>query len=118
MATWTEAQLANQVLTDLGRLPAGQTAPAEDLALVEGKIEAVYDQLNKSPGLTFSLAAIPTWAQIPLTEYVVEKCKPAFGVAVQRTPSGDNPIEEKARRELVRQMAGDKQDHQIVADYY
>lgn len=113
MATLTKAELRNRILEHIGVVGAGQSASAEDAALVDEAIDAAHDRLNKFGLVPFATSAIPTWAQIPLRDYVAGDVGRSFGL-------GDSlkPGQMAAENELRRQVAGYRHPIRIAADYF
>ena len=95
MATWTEATLAEKVLSYLGAKAQGQNPSADDLDLVTAAIDSLVDGLRPTGAVTFALTAIPEWAQLPLVEIVASRVGPNFG------RPRDPELEKKARAELI-----------------
>jgi hypothetical protein len=118
VAALTKAELRARVLEHLGVVGAGQSAAAEDAALVDEAIDAAHDRLRKLGLAPFATSAIPSWAQVPLRNYVAVDVSPSFGVSVQRLPNGESPEQHAAERELGRQVAGYRHPIPIKADYY
>lgn len=113
MADLTKAQLRSRVLEHLGVLAAGQSATAEDAALVDEAIDSAHERLRKFGLAPFATSAIPPWAQVPLRDYVAGDVGRAFGF-------GDNfkAGQVLAERELARQVAGYRHPVRIKADYF
>jgi hypothetical protein len=118
MADITKANLRDMILKHLGVLGVGQTANADDSALVESAIDSAYDRLNKRGFVPFSVELIPAWAQIPLRDYVAIDLSPSFGREVARLPDGTSPIQNQAIIELHAQVAGYKHRRSVRATYY
>lgn|SRR5574343_644388 len=114
MADITKAELRDLVLKHLGVLAVGQSANASDAALVELCIDSAHDRLNKKGLVPFALTAIPSWAQIPLRDYVAIDVSPSFGKAVSRLADGTSPIQNQALVELHAQVAGFKHRRPVV----
>jgi hypothetical protein len=108
MADITRADFIELVLRHIGRLAISQTANAADAALVGLAADSAYDRLNKKGYMPFSIEAIPAWAQIPLRDFVAIDVSPTFGIAVDRLPNGQSPIQNQAIKELHEQTAGYK----------
>jgi hypothetical protein len=113
MATLTKAELRDRVLTHMGILAAGQSASAEDAAIVEEAIDAAHSQLRKFGLVPFATSAVPEWAQAQLRDYVAGIVGPSFGF-------GDAFYAGKmvAERELARQVAGKKHPLRVRAEYF
>lgn len=81
MATFTKTALRNDVLRELNVLPAGQTASAEDAALVEARIQATFDLLDDDGLLTWEVEsdAIPSRSYLPLIPLVAVSLCGAYG---------------------------------------
>ena len=84
MAAQTKAELRNRVLTYLGVLAAGETARAEDAALVDSAIDASHAMLRGLELAPFSTDEIPEWAQLPFRDYVAGTVVSDFGLGLQR----------------------------------
>ena len=80
MANWTAAELAQAVLTRLGICGAGQTAAAEDAAIVTKSWESVYPQLRKLNLAPWGSSAIEEEAQTPLEKYMAGQVQSTFGI--------------------------------------
>lgn len=105
MADIAKAALRNRVLEHLGVKAAGQDATAEDAALVDEAIDAAHDRLRKFGLVPFATSAIPSWAQIPLRDYVAGDVAQAFGMGDARL--GEFKSGQRAGEfELSRQVAG------------
>jgi hypothetical protein len=118
MADITKADLRDMILQHLVVLAVGQTANAADAALVELAIDSAHDRLNKRGLTPFPVSLIPSWAQIPLRDYVAIDVSPSFGREVQRLPDGTSPIQNQALVELHAQCAGYKHAKRTKAVYY
>ena len=118
MADITRVELIDMVLQHLVVLGVGQTASAEDADFVGRAIDSAHDRLNKFGLVPFTLVAIPAWAQIPMRDIVAIDVSPSFGREVQRLPGGSSPIQEQAKAELARQVAGYRHDRRTRATYY
>ena len=70
MATWTSAQLATDVLKRLGVTGAGQSASAEDSAVVTDAWVSIHPQLRRLGLAPWGSGAIDEGAQQPLSKYV------------------------------------------------
>ena len=106
------------VLQHLVVLAVGQTATAEDVALVSRAVDSAHDRLNKMGLTPFSVELIPSWAQIPLRDFVAVDVSPSYGREVQRMPDGTSPIQTQAKIELHTQIAGYKHSKPVKATYY
>lgn len=118
MADIDRAALIDMVLQHLVVLGVGQTASAEDVDLVGKAVDSAYDRLNKLGLVPFLIEVIPSWAQIPLRDYVAIDCSPSYGREVQRLPDGTSPIQTQAKAELHVQVAGYKHNKPVKAVYY
>lgn len=117
MADWTKAQLANRVLRHLGIIGPRDSANASDQADVEEAIDAAHDRLRKYGVVPFATSAIPTWAQIPLRDYVAGDMAQEFG------KTGQELLEYKAaakagQTELERQTSGYRHPIPIIASQF
>jgi len=113
MATWTSIELRNRVLEHLGVKQSAQSANAEDAKVVDEAINSAHDRLRKLQLVPFDLSAIPTWAQVPLRDYVAGDVARSFGF-------GDTlkPGQAAAELELRRQLTARRQPLPIeVRDY-
>ena len=70
MATWTAAQLATAVLRRLGVTGAGQTASAEDSAVVTDAWTSLHPYLRRHSLAQFGAGAIEEACQEPLAKWV------------------------------------------------
>lgn len=118
MADITRADLIDMVLRHLVVLAVGQTASAEDADIVGRAVDSAHDRLNKFGVVPFPLTAIPSWAQIPLRDYVAIDVSPTYGREVQRLPDGVSPVQNQAKTELYAQVAGYKHSKPVRAIYY
>ena len=118
MADITRADLIDMVLRHLVVLAVGQTASAEDVDLVGKAVDSAYDRLNRFDLVPFLIETIPAWAQIPLRDIVAIDVSPAYGRQVERLPSGNSPIQEQAKIELARQVAGYKHNKPTRGTYF
>jgi hypothetical protein len=113
MADLTRAEMIDRVLEHIGVKPAGQSATAEDSALVGEAIDAAHDRLNKFGLVPFATSAIPTWAQVPFRDFVAGDVGQSFGFGERFKPS-----QAAAERELARQLAGKKHNKRVRAEYF
>ena len=117
MADIAKAALRNRVLEHLGVKAAGQDATAEDAALVDEAIDAAHERLRKYGLVPFATTAIPSWAQIPLRDYVAGDVAQAFGMGDARL--GEFKAGQRAGEfELARQVAGFRHPVSVEAKYY
>jgi hypothetical protein len=84
MAAITSATLRTRILQTLGVLAAGETASAEDAALVDGAIDGLFGELTRYGGADFALSSIPDWAQESLRDCVAFRVAPSFGMPPQK----------------------------------
>lgn len=117
MATWTRAQLIDEVLKHLGVLGAGQSASAEDSDLIGKAADSAHDKLNKSGLVPFALTAIPTYAQEELRDYIAGNTARSYGFSGQALAEF-KAGQTSAERELAKQVAGYKHSVQIKTDYF
>jgi hypothetical protein len=105
MATKTAAQMASDVLENLGATAAGQSASAEDTDKALVAIAAVY-ALHKRDGLApYEPTAYPEWAQLAVCDVVSFRLRNVFGLGGERRAAIEQayPL---AVVELQRQTAG------------
>lgn len=81
MATNTKSELRDDVLRELNALAAGQTAGAEDAALVESRIQNVLEMLDDEEVITWNIDSddIPSLSYLPLIPLVAATLAGAFG---------------------------------------
>lgn len=113
MADLTRAEMIDRVLEHIGVKAAGQSAKAEDSALVGEAVDAAHDRLNKFGLVPFATSAIPAWAQIPFRDYVAGDIGQSFGYG-ERFRAGQIMGE----RELAKQCAGYKHNKRTRAEYF
>ena len=82
--TYTQAQLRDRVLQELGVLPAGETATAEDAELVESVICAVHSMLRKEMFVDWTLEAIPQEVIEPLMAINAARLAGRYGLSAER----------------------------------
>jgi hypothetical protein len=82
VATYTRADLRDQVLHDLGVLDAGEAAEAEDAEFVERRIQQVLEGLDHDGLIPFNLDGdeIPARYMVPLTQVIAPTLANAFGL--------------------------------------
>ena len=107
MATWTSAQLANQVLKELGIVGIGQTASAADTAKVTDVWGSIYARLRRQRLASWGSEAISEEAQLPVAKYVAGLVASSFNFR------GNDLLAHQATgqeglRELQEVEAGDK----------
>ena len=107
MATWDEAELANEVLRELGIVGRGQTAGAEDTEIVTTAFTSIYPQIRRQGLAPWPAAAISEGAQQPLAKYVAGQVASRFGFSGPSLAE-KKLIGEEGRIELQEQAAGDK----------
>jgi len=77
----TIAEIANDVLKKLGRLPDGQVAPASQTKIVKDAYTGLYDELlNDSLVNWGSSDSIPSFAVYPVTMLLLSMTADDFGV--------------------------------------
>jgi hypothetical protein len=111
MATKTRAEMIDFTLQYLGVLGAGQSANANDAAVVGSVIDAVHPELRKAGLASFATSAFPDWAWLGFVKAISEEAAPFFGLA---RPG----FRRAGERELARQMEAKKHEHAIEAEYY
>lgn len=79
MATTTKAKVRDLALQKIGVLPAGQAASGEDASLVDGLVDAMFEEMDSV--LAFASDAIPLWARESLVDVVAAMASPYFGNA-------------------------------------
>jgi hypothetical protein len=81
VATYTKAQLRNRVLRELGVLAGGgETAEADDAAIVEEMIDAQHAMLERQVFVTWTTSAIPDTVYEPLALVVSARLAGSFGL--------------------------------------
>lgn len=81
----TEPEFCDTVLENLGVLAAGQTASAEDVAIIKRRMTAVFAQLEQE-----DIASVPDTENIddgqamPLADVVTLACTAPFGISGQK----------------------------------
>lgn len=121
----TLAELRIAALQEAGILAIGESASAEDNQLVADKYTALYDMLLTEGLVAWAAtAAIPDYADIPVTMMLAAAIAPAFGIEGQRladlrTGGALNlPQPSIAERMLRRQLAKNYVAHPVKNDYY
>lgn len=100
----TQSDLAKAVLQDLGVLAAGETASAEDNALVQERIGQVHEELVDNGLVSFTLAAIPSKVMRPMSIIVAAECWRAYHgedgvvVAEQKAAAARARLAQQAQR--------------------
>lgn len=117
MATWTAAQLADAVLKHLGIVGAGQSAAAEDTAIVTSAYASIYPQLRRHSLAPWGSGAIEEEYQEPLAKYVAGEVAIKFGF------SGARLAEFKADgmdgwREMQEQASADRTELPVRARFF
>ena len=81
MATYTRVELRNAVMHDLSILDAGSAASAEDMVLVDARIQSRLEELADAGLIPFDLDgnAIPAAYLVPLSRVIGPSVAPAFG---------------------------------------
>jgi hypothetical protein len=111
----TKAELATAVLKRLTVIGSGETADADDQALVEEAIDSIYPQLSKLGLAPFSVDSIDDWAERPMIQIVAAAVGPEFGYRDQAY----NANEDRAgRNELKRQTAAHSRNIPTKAQYF
>lgn len=82
--TYTQAQLRDRVLQELGVLALGETATAEDAELVESVICAVHEMLRKEFFVDWSLDEIPSNVIEPLMGLNAARLAGRYGLSAER----------------------------------
>lgn len=118
MANWTKTSLINGSLEAVGAKPAGQAASAEDQATAEAVIDSVFDQLRYIGLVSFSVEAIPEYAQQPLKKIMAyELAASDFDVSDAKFARLERG-EIKARRQLQTQAEKSKDGTQVRKTYF
>ena len=117
MATWTAADLADAVLKHLGIVSAGQSAAAEDTAIVTSAYTSLHPQLRRHSLAPWGSGAIEEEYQEPLTKYVAGEVAIKFGF------SGGRLAEFKAEgregwRQMQEQASADRTNVPVRARYF
>lgn len=81
---YTQAQLRDRVLQELGVLAAGETATAEDAELVEDVICAVHAMLRREFFVDWQLDSIPPEVIEPLMAVNAARLAGRFGLSTER----------------------------------
>jgi hypothetical protein len=116
VADIAKAALRNRVLEHLGVLAAGETAASADQTLVDEAIDAAHDTL-RSPGLVpFPTSAIPSWAQLPLRDWVAAAVGRSYGKSW--SDAEIRAMKRIAADELAKQVAGFKHNARIRGTYF
>lgn len=90
MAFYTQADLLQEVLENLGVLAAGQTPQQEDLARVEEKLPSIISLLSATEVVYIpDIENIPAEFFIPLSDCVTYHCKSKFGIVGDAAASVD-----------------------------
>jgi hypothetical protein len=113
MATWTAEDLANRVLEHMNVKATNQSVSASDYVIASEAVDSAHDRLRGLGIAPFELTAIPTWAQIPMRDYVAGDLGRAFGL-------GDSLKlgQRAAEHDLRKQCAIHKQEIRTKADFY
>lgn len=114
----TLAELRIAALQEAGILASGESAPPEDDQFVATKYAALYDMLLTDGLVAWAAtAAIPDYADIPLTMMLAAAIAPTFGVSGQRLAdlrSGWIAAEIMLRKQLAKNYVS----HPAQSDYY
>jgi hypothetical protein len=116
VADIAKAALRNRVLEHLGVLAAGETAATADQTFVDEQIDAAHDELRKFGYVPFATSAIPSWAQIPLRDWVAAAVGQSYG-----KPWTDAEVEGRKRiaeQRLARQVSGLKHNVRVKGHYF
>ena len=117
MATWTAAELRNAVLTRLGITQAGQSASAEDAAVVDTAYTSIYARLRRLGVATWGKGSIEEGAQQPLSKYLASEVAPQFGFSGQALAEKEKHGED-GWRELLQMSAGSKQPRRVKIEAF
>ena len=117
MADLTKAQLSARVLEHLGVKSAANAANGHDDAFVQEAIDAAHDTLRKFGLVPFATSAIPTWAQLPLRDYVAGEVAQAFGHSGQRLMEF-KAAAQAGQTKLERQVSGYRHPTPIIASQF
>lgn len=112
MATKTRAQMIDHVLQRISVLAAGQSATADDSALVGPILDSLHDTLRARGLAPFATSAFPMWAQEAFTKILSSEIAPYFGVqpSVSDVRDGES--------ELRRQLKTHNRGNPVNAKYY
>jgi hypothetical protein len=80
VADMTRANMIDKVLQRLGVLAAGQSANANDAALVGDALDSNHAQYRKRRLAPFATSAFPDWAQEPFAKIISAEVAPYFGI--------------------------------------
>jgi hypothetical protein len=111
----TRAEFAVAVLKRLAVLGAGDSADADDSALVLQKFDTVYPQLRKLGLAPFSSTAIDAWAEGPMVKIVAAEVGPEFGWS-DRTQLLE-AWRSQGEHELRAQVQASLRNHHVKAEY-
>lgn len=117
MTTYTAAQLRNRVLQELGVLAAGETASADDAALVDAVVADVHAMLDKEVFVSWATSAIPDTVMEPLVMIVAARCAGRFGLPPDRRQEL-LALHEVAMGQIRTQVQAEPNDAPVRAEYY
>jgi hypothetical protein len=111
----TRAELAVAVLKRLAVLGAGDSADADDSALVLQKFDTIYPQLRKLGLAPFSSTSIDAWAEGPMVKIIAAEVGPEFGWA-DRTQLLEG-WRRQGENELSKQIQNEARNRPVKAEY-
>lgn len=82
----TKYQLRNAILQHLGVIGLAEVATAAQKEMAESIIDRTFEQLKAHNVITFATTAIPTWAMMPLRNYIAYDAAPSFGAPPAMMP--------------------------------
>lgn len=108
MTTRTEAELADNVLRDLGVLDALDTASSSDANYVIGRYRSLYEELADDQLAYWPVAEIPSVIFEALTQYVVLSVARPYGKMVSAVDleEGLRVIRRRLRRHAGKKSSG------------
>ena len=114
----TLAELREAALQEAGILASGESADPADDQLVATKYTGLYEVLRNEKLVAWAAnAAIPDYADIPLTMMLAAVIAPAFGIGGQRLADLRQGYA-GAERMLRRQLAAQLVSHPVKTEYF
>ncbi len=112
-----KADLRNRALRHLGLLAIGQSAPADQAAIVDDAIDEIHEELVNSGHAHWDISDIPQEVVRPLVKIVAAEVGGSVGVSEQRMVA--YKAERKAAEmRLYKQVASAVPDEPIKAEYF
>lgn len=115
MATRTD--IRNRVLKKLRVLAAGESADADDAAVVDAAVAEKHEQLINRGLVAWDVDSVPPYAVGPFVTIVAAECCDEFGVPEGRTvrlvAQG-----QLAEQELAKQVAGPRADEPVTGTFF